>query len=47
MERGCKAGERGRFGENIKYERASVSFGFADVGSGVSGSDKEDADCSE
>jgi len=46
-ERGRKAGESGRFGENVKCERASESFGFADVGSGVSGSDEQDVDCSE
>jgi hypothetical protein len=46
-ERGSKAGERGRFGENVRWERASESFGFDDVGSGVSGSEEDDVDCSE
>jgi hypothetical protein len=46
-ERGCNAGERGRFGDNVKCKRASESFGFADVGSGVSGSDEEEVDGSE
>jgi hypothetical protein len=44
---GGKAGERGRFGEKARCKRASESFGFDDVGLGVSGSDEEDVDCSE
>jgi len=46
-ELGLKAGERGRFWEAVRWERASENFGFDDVGSGVSGSDEEDEDCSE
>jgi hypothetical protein len=36
------------FGESIRCARVSESFGFNDVGSGVSSSDKEDdVNCSE
>jgi hypothetical protein len=47
-ERGRNAGERGRFGEKVRCDSVSESFGFEDVGSGVSGSDEEeDVDCAE
>ena len=47
MHRSGKTGERGRFGKKVRYERESESLGLDDVGSGVSGSDEEDVDCSE
>lgn len=46
--RGRNAGERGLLGENVRCDKASESFGFDVVGSGVSGSDDdEDVDRSE
>jgi len=46
-ERGGKPGERERFREKVRCERAPESFGLDAVDSGVSGSDEEDVDCSE
>ena len=48
MGRCRKAGELRLIGESIRGERASESFGFDDVRSGVSNSDKvDDVDYSE